>query len=83
MSFFEGTNPCALRDILAEIQGMAEFSFEAMLASHGLPMSADSPLLRHEYEASMAWRQTRLWREIKRIMGVSTAAALEVNEHAK
>jgi hypothetical protein len=45
MSLFEGINPRALKDLLAEIQGTPGFPFEAMLASHGPPAGMDSPLL--------------------------------------
>lgn len=60
MSLFEGTNPRALKDLLAEIQSTSGFLFDAVLAPHGLPAGADSPLPSDNYEAFLAWRQERL-----------------------
>src|SRR5262249_9501554 len=58
-------------DYLAEIRNTPGFPFEPVLASHGLPAGADSPLLRDDYEAFLAWRQDVLWEEIQRVTGVS------------
>ena len=67
-------------DYLAEIRNTPGFPFDAMLASHGLPANADSPLLRDDYEAFLAWRQNRLWQEIQRLTGVTEAADLEADD---
>jgi hypothetical protein len=64
-------------DYLAEIRGTAGFPFEAVLASHGLPAGADSPLLKDNYEAFLTWRQDRLWHEIQRVTGATAPADLE------
>jgi len=65
---------------LAEIRNTPGFPFDAMLASHGLPADADSPLLRDDYEAFLAWRQDRLWQEIRRVTGVTEASDLEADD---
>lgn len=65
---------------LAEIRGTPGFPFEAVLASHGLPAGADSPLLKDDYEAFLTWRQERLWNEIQRVTGVTVAADLEADD---
>ncbi len=67
-------------DYLAEIRKTKDFPFEAMLSSHGLPSGVDSPLLRDEYEEFLVWRQARLWGEIQRATGATTAADLEGEE---
>ena len=64
-------------DYLAEIRNTPGFPFETVLASHGLPAAADSPLLSDDYEAFLAWRQERLWQEIQRVTGATVAADLE------
>jgi len=63
---------------LAEIRNTAGFPFESVLSSHGLPPERDSPLLRDDFEAFLAWRQERLWKEIQRVTGVTAATDLEV-----
>jgi hypothetical protein len=65
---------------LAEIRSTPGFPFDAVLTSHGLPVDADSPLLRDEYEGFLAWRQDRLWQEIRRVTGATEAADLEADE---
>lgn len=64
-------------DYLAEIRHTVGFPFESVLSSHGLPPAADSPLLNDDFEAFLTWRQERLWKEIQRVTGVTTAADLE------
>ena len=64
-------------DYLVEIRKTSGFPFETVLASHGLPVGADSPLLRDDYDAFLAWRQERLWQEIQRVTGATVAADLE------
>lgn len=67
-------------DYLAEIRGTPGFPFDAVLASHGLPTSSDSALVQDDYEAFLAWRQDRLWKEIQRVTGVTVAADLEADD---
>ena len=67
-------------DYLAEIRDTPGFPFEEVLASHGLPAGADSPLLRDDYEAFLLRRQERLWREIQRVTGATEAADLEADD---
>ena len=64
-------------DYLEEIRRTPGFPFEAVLASHGLPASANSALITDDYEGFLAWRQDRLWREIQRVTGVTAADDLE------
>jgi hypothetical protein len=70
-------------DYLAEIRNTAGFPFESVLSSHSLPADLNSSLLRDDHEEFLAWRQQRLWQEIKRVTGVSAAADLEVDENDK
>jgi hypothetical protein len=67
-------------DYLAEIKSTPGFPFVSVLTSHGLPSAADSPLLRDDYEAFLAWRQEHLWQEIRRVTGATTAADLEADD---
>lgn len=64
-------------DYLAEIRNTPGFPFEMVLASHGLPVDADSPLVRDDYDAFLTLRQERLWQEIRRVTGATVAADLE------
>jgi hypothetical protein len=66
-------------DYLAEIRKTPGFPFETVLATHGLPVGADSPLLRDNFEAFLAWRQERLWQEIRHVTGATAAADLEAD----
>lgn len=66
-------------DYLAEIRNTPGFPFDTVLASHGLPAGADSPLLSDDYDAFLASRQERLWREIQRVTGATVAADLEAD----
>jgi len=67
-------------DYLAEIRSTSGFPFDSMLASHGLAAGADSPLLRDDYDAFLAWRQEQLWKQIQRVTGVSAASDLEADD---
>ena len=67
-------------DYLFEIRNTPGFPFETVLASHGLPAGADSPLLRDDYEAFLGWREERLWQEIRRVTGATVAADLEADD---
>ncbi len=67
-------------DYLAEIKSTAGFPFVAVLTSHCLPAGVDSPLLRDDYEAFLAWRQEHLWQEIQRATGATVAADLEADD---
>ena len=67
-------------DYLAEIKRTKGFPFVPVLTSHGLPAAADSPLLRDDYKAFLAWRQEHLWQEIRRATGATVAADLEADD---
>jgi hypothetical protein len=67
-------------DYLVEIRNTPGFPFETVLASHGLPAGADSPLLRDDYDAFLALRQERLWQEIRRVTGATVAADLQADD---
>lgn len=67
-------------DYLAEIRDTRGFPFETVLASHGLPTGAESPLVRDDYDAFLALRQERLWQEIQRVTGTKVAADLEADD---
>lgn len=64
-------------DYLAEIRNTPGFPFDTVLTSHALPVGAGSPLLGDDYDAFLAWRQERLWQEIRRVTGATIAADLE------
>jgi hypothetical protein len=64
---------------LARIRDTSGFPFDSVLASHILPVGADSPFWRDDYEAFLAWRQERLWQEIQRVTGATVAADLEAD----
>jgi len=65
---------------LKVIQATPEFPFAAVLNSHLLPSGVGSPLLRDDFEGFLVWRQDRLWEEIRRVTGATTAADLEADE---
>ena len=67
-------------DYLNEMRKTPNFPFDAVLASHYLPTGPDSPFLTNDYEAFLAFRETRLWDEIKRVTGAITASDLEAEE---
>jgi hypothetical protein len=64
-------------DYLADIQATPGFPFDTILASHCMPLGDSSPLIADDYDAYLAWRQQRLWREIQRVTGLKVAADLE------
>lgn len=65
---------------LTDIRKTAGFPLDAVLASHCLPTGAESPFWTDDYEAFLAWRQSRLWQEVQRVTGLSVAADLEASE---
>jgi hypothetical protein len=67
-------------EYLADIRNTPGFPFDAVLASHCLPTGDGSPLLNDDYEAFLAWRQERLWQEIRRATGLAVATDLEEEE---
>ena len=67
-------------DYLSQIRNTPGFPFEAVLRSHILPTDADSSLLSDDYEAFLAWRQERFWREIQRATGAKVASDLEAED---
>lgn len=64
-------------DYLSDIYKTPGFPFDAVLESHCLPTGKVSPLWNNDYEAFLAWRQDRLWKEIKRLTGLTEATDLE------
>ena len=69
-------------DYLAEVRSTSGFPFEEVLDSHGLPVGADSPLLRDDYQAFLELRQERMWQEIRRVTGATVAEDLEGDDEA-
>ena len=67
---------------LAEIRNTSGFPFEDVLASHCLPTGTDSSFWTDDYEGFMAWREQRLWKEIKRVTGLMEPADLEAEEES-
>lgn len=67
-------------DYLADIKATEGFSLDAVLESHCLPTGDDSPFWTDDYEKFLAWRQQRLWKEIKRVTGLTEATDLEAEE---
>ncbi|UYN95210.1 MAG: DUF262 domain-containing protein [Enhydrobacter sp.] len=65
---------------LEELRKTPGFPFEQVLKSHCLPPERASPLLSDDYSAFLAWRQSELWAEIKRVTGITVATDLEVSE---
>jgi hypothetical protein len=65
-------------DYFSEIRNTPKFPFDAVLTSHCLPASRDSPLFTNDYESYLVWRQARLWDEIKKVTGIKEAADLEL-----
>jgi hypothetical protein len=70
----------APRDYLAEMRNTEGFPFEPVLTSHCLPVGDAAPYWTDDFEAFLAWRQERIWQEIKRATGATGAADLESNE---
>ena len=68
-------------DYLAEIRATPGLPFDTVLASHGLPSGADSPLVGDDYDAFLEWRQEHLWQEIRRVTGATVASDLESDEN--
>jgi hypothetical protein len=64
-------------DYMAQIRGTPGFPFDAVLESHCLPAGTTSPIWGDDYEAFLAWRQDRIWKEIQRVTGAKEAADLE------
>lgn len=64
-------------DYLADIRNTDGFPFDAVLASHCLPTGDTSPLEGDDFDAFLDWRQDRIWREIKKLTGITEAADLE------
>ena len=67
-------------DYLNEIRKTRGFPLDSVLESHCLPAGKVSPFWSDDYDAFVAWRQDRLWQEIRRVTGLSEAADLEAVE---
>lgn len=65
---------------LADIRKTNDFPLDAVLTSHCLPAGETSPLWSDDYEAFLAWRQERVWHEIKRVTGIARASDLELDD---
>lgn len=61
----------------ADIRKTPGFPLDAVLASHCLPTGEASPFWNDDYETFLAWREKRLWQEIRRVTGLQEAADLE------
>lgn len=67
-------------DYLKQIKDTDGFPFDAVLESHCLPTGDESPFWKDDYEAFLAWRQDRLWQEIKRVTGLKEPTDLEADD---
>lgn len=67
-------------DYMAEIRNTPGFPFDKVLTSHCLPTGAGSPFWTDDYNAFLAWREKRLWQEIKRVTGIVEATDLEAED---
>ena len=67
---------------LTDIKGTLGFPFDAIMASHCLPTGMDAPFWVDDYEAFLAWREKRLWQEIKLVTGISDPSDLEAENGA-
>lgn len=70
-------------DYLEEIRKTQGFPFDAVLASHCLPVGDESPFWSDDYESFLTWRQERLWQEIKRVTGLKQSDDLESDDKAQ
>ena len=70
-------------DYLSEIRRTLGFPFEAVMASHTLPVGPGSPLLGDDFEAFIDWRLSRIWDEIRRVTGLREAADTELEDGEK
>lgn len=64
-------------EYLTDIRNADGFPFDAVLASHCLPIGPESALLTDNFEAFLDWRQERIWTEIQRVTGLTKASDLE------
>lgn len=64
---------------LEEIRRTPGFPFESVLESHSLPAFDGSPLIGDDFEAFLAWRQDRIWAEIRRVTGLTEPSDLEAS----
>jgi len=67
-------------EYLADIRKSQGFPFNEVLSSHCLPTDAASPLWSDDYDVFLAWRQERIWQEIRRATGLTESADLEAEE---
>lgn len=63
-------------DYLSDVRAaLGAQDFDVLLESHLLPTGAESPLLRDDFPAFLAWRQDALWAEIKALTGMGATPA--------
>ncbi len=62
---------------LKDIKETAGFPFDDILSSHCLPTGTDAPFWIDDYETFLAWREKRLWQEIKQVTGISGHADIK------
>ena len=67
---------------LTDIKGTPDFPFDAIMASHCLPTGPDAPFWTDDYEVFLAWREKRLWQEIKLVTGITESSDLEAGNGA-
>jgi hypothetical protein len=65
-------------DYMAEIKRTEGFPFDVVLRSHLLPTGNASPFWSDDYEAFLLFRQQELWREIRRVTGLTMTTDLEM-----
>lgn len=66
-------------DYLSEIRNTEGFPFDSILSSHCLPTGDNAPFWTDDYDAFLAWREARLWQEIKLVTGIADATDLEAD----
>jgi len=69
-------------EYLAAIRDTNGFPFDAILSSHCLPTGENSPFWGNDFDAFIAWREARLWQEIKLATGITDASNLEATEES-
>jgi hypothetical protein len=64
---------------MSDIRNTPGFPFDAVLASHYLPIDVASPLIINDFDAFLLWREQQLWQQIKNVTGVEEATDLEID----
>lgn len=56
---------------IGELRKTKDFPFEQIFKSHMLPTEPDSALLEDKFEDFLVWRQEQIWKQIKKVTGLS------------